>query len=137
MWFLMEQIRVTLIYLPNAINKTRFLNCPIGVPCLMFSLQRAKFCKAHLLEAWWFSSGYIPNVNEYLENACISVGGFAATIHAYILQGCTFTKNSFHTFIVSRMAQSQLIYWSSLIARLSDDLGTSEVCLVVVQLSAI
>ena len=77
-------------------NKTTFLNCPIGVPCLMFSLQRAKFCKAHLLEAWWFSSGYIPTVNEYLENACISVGGFAATVHAYILQGCTFTKNSFH-----------------------------------------
>ena len=85
-------------------NKTIFLNCPIGVPCLMFSLQRAKFCKAHLLEAWWFSSGYFPTVNEYIENACISVGGFAAAIRAYIYcKGATLPKIR---FIVSRMAQS-------------------------------
>lgn len=65
-------------------------------------------------------------MDEYLENACISVGGHAAMVHAYILRGCTLTNDSVDCIKRS----SDLIYWSSLITRLSDDLGTEEVCLI-------
>ena len=91
-----------------------------------FQLQWANLCRSYLVEARWFYSGYIPTVEEYLENACISVGGPAAIVHAYILRECTLTKSSLDRF----KNGSELIYWSSLITRLSDDLGTSEVCLL-------
>lgn len=92
----------------------------------MFSWQWANLCRSHLIEARWFRSGYIPTVSEYLENSCISVGAYAAAIHAYILQGFTLTESSLHCL----KNGSELLYWSSLIARLSDDLATWEVCLV-------
>ncbi|KAL4633133.1 hypothetical protein ACB092_04G099700 [Castanea dentata] len=44
----------------------------------------ANLCRSHLIEARWFRSGYIPTVNEYLENSCISVGAYAAAIQTYI-----------------------------------------------------
>ncbi|KAK7847258.1 putative terpene synthase 9 [Quercus suber] len=83
----------------------------------------ANLCRLHLIEARWFRSAYIPTVNEYLENSCISIGAYAAAIHAYILQGFTLTESSLHCL----KNGSELLYWSSLIARLSDDLATWEV----------
>ncbi|KAB1210118.1 putative terpene synthase 9 [Morella rubra] len=80
--------------------------------------------RSYLVEARWFSSGYTPTLDEYLENAWISVGGPAAILHAYVLLGCTITKDSLDCL---KHGSDQLIYWSSLITRLSDDLGTSEV----------
>ena len=91
-----------------------------------FLLQWATLCRSHLAEAKWFYSKYVPTVGEYLENACVSVGGPAAMFHAYILLGRTLTKTSIDCF----KNGTEIIYWSSLITRLSDDLGTSEVCLV-------
>ncbi|KAK9996529.1 hypothetical protein SO802_021215 [Lithocarpus litseifolius] len=82
----------------------------------------ANLCRSHLIEARWFRSGYIPTVNEYLENSCISVGAYAAAIHAYILQRFTLTESTLHCL----KNGSELLYWSSLIARLSDDLATWE-----------
>ena len=64
--------------------------CLIGMH--YFQLQWANLCRSYLVEARWFYSGYIPTVEEYLENACISVGGPAAVFHAYIQRGCTLTK---------------------------------------------
>ncbi|KAK1567118.1 hypothetical protein Q3G72_008384 [Acer saccharum] len=68
-------------------------------------------------------SGYTPTVKEYLENSWISVGGPAAIVHAYLLQlqGCNLTNNSLDCL----KHGSDLIYWSSIITRLADDLGTS------------
>ena len=52
-----------------------------------FQLQWANLCRSYLVEARWFYSGYIPTVEEYLENACISVGGPAAMFHAIFSVG--------------------------------------------------
>ncbi|XP_075673462.1 putative terpene synthase 9 [Castanea sativa] len=94
-----------------------------GLNTLTYLIEEwATLCRSHLAEAKWFYSGYIPTVGEYLENSCVSVGGPAAMFHAYILLGCTLTKNSIDCF----KNGSEIIYWSSLITRLSDDLGTSE-----------
>ncbi|KAJ9176955.1 hypothetical protein P3X46_012213 [Hevea brasiliensis] len=79
-----------------------------------------KLCGSYLVEARWFARGYVPTLEEYLENAWISVGGHEAIVHASTLLGHTLSKDSLgclkHGF--------KLIYWSSLITRLSDDLGT-------------
>ncbi|KAF5746034.1 terpene synthase 9 [Tripterygium wilfordii] len=80
-------------------------------------------CGAYQVEAKWFYSSQTPSMDEYLKNAWISVGGPAAVTHAYLLQGEGFpiTKKSLDCL----KDGSELIYWSSLITRLSDDLGTS------------
>ncbi|KAE9457780.1 hypothetical protein C3L33_10322, partial [Rhododendron williamsianum] len=83
----------------------------------------ANLCGAYLVEARWFYSGFIPTLEEYLKNAWKSVGGPAAIAHAYLLLGSPITKTSLDSF----KASSELIYWSSIITRLSDDLGTSKV----------
>ncbi|KAA3455918.1 terpene synthase 10-like [Gossypium australe] len=54
--------------------------------------------KAVLMEAKWYHSGYIPTFKEYIDNAWISISG---------------------------PDDSNLIYCSSMILRLADDLGTS------------
>ncbi|XP_062151834.1 probable terpene synthase 9 [Alnus glutinosa] len=82
----------------------------------------SNLCRSHLTEARWFSTGYTPTVDEYLENALISVGGPAAIVHAYVLLGCTTSKEALDCF----KHDSEPIYWASLITRLSNDLGTSE-----------
>lgn len=83
-------------------------------------MQWIKLCGAYLVEADWFAKRHIPTLEEYIENAWISVGGHEAIVHASILLGQTSSSNSLdclkHRF--------KLIYWSSLITRLSDDLGT-------------
>ncbi|XP_059664573.1 probable terpene synthase 9 [Cornus florida] len=79
-------------------------------------------CGSYLVEARWFHTGYTPTFDEYLGNAWISVGGHAAIVHAYLLLGFPITKSSMDCF----KQGSQTIYWSSLITRLSDDLGTSK-----------
>ncbi|XP_057956380.1 probable terpene synthase 9 [Malania oleifera] len=82
----------------------------------------SNLCRAYLVEARWFYNGYKPTVREYLSNAWTSVGGPIAMVHARFLQGCTPTKDFLHACDRA----SDLIYWSSLITRLSDDLGTSK-----------
>ncbi|KAK2650650.1 hypothetical protein Ddye_018139 [Dipteronia dyeriana] len=85
--------------------------------------QWTNLCGSYMVEARWFSRGYTPTVKEYLENGWISVGGPAAIVHAYLLQlqGCNLTNNSLDCL----KHGSDLIYWSSIITRLADDLGTS------------
>ncbi|PSS16026.1 Terpene synthase [Actinidia chinensis var. chinensis] len=77
-------------------------------------------CTSYLVEARWFYSGYTPTLDEYLQNAWISVGGPGGMAHAYLLLGSPITKTS----LASIQASSEPVYWSSLIARLCDDLGT-------------
>ncbi|KAK9924601.1 hypothetical protein M0R45_032964 [Rubus argutus] len=80
-------------------------------------------CQSYMVEARWFYSGYTPTLEEYLTNAWTSVGGPGAMLHAYLLtQGSQLTNASLESFNHG----SQLIYWASLMTRLSDDLGTSK-----------
>ncbi|KAE9457781.1 hypothetical protein C3L33_10323, partial [Rhododendron williamsianum] len=82
----------------------------------------SNLCGAYLVEARWFYSGFIPTLEEYLKNAWKSVGGPAAIAHACLLLGSPITRTSLDSY----KASSELIYWSSIITRLSDDLGTSK-----------
>ncbi|XP_052177104.1 probable terpene synthase 9 [Diospyros lotus] len=82
----------------------------------------ANLCRSYLVEAQWFYNGYTPTLKEYLESGWNSVGGKAAIAHAYLLLGSAITRPSVDSF----KACSDVVYWSSLIARLSNDLGTSK-----------
>ncbi|GMJ06375.1 terpene synthase 10 [Hibiscus trionum] len=82
-----------------------------------------KLCQSYLTEARWFYNGYTPALEEYLENAWISVGGPAAIVHAYALQPGLDGRKPVSVDHCLKHG-GELIYWSSLITRLSNDLGT-------------
>lgn len=94
------------------------------------TLQWENLCTSYLVEARWFSKGYTPTAKEYIENAWVSVGSPVAIVHAYILlqlQGSNaLTENSLSCLKVEH-GYDEMIYWSSLISRLSNDLGNSAV----------
>ncbi|KAG8369466.1 hypothetical protein BUALT_Bualt14G0016600 [Buddleja alternifolia] len=81
----------------------------------------AELCKTYLIEARWVSSGYTPNLNEYLENGLISITGPLILGHAYFC----FTNPIQEKALEDLKKLPALIRWTSLIARITDDLGTS------------
>lgn len=91
--------------------------------CFVKLSQWADFCKSLLVEAKWFSLGYTPSLEEYLENARVTSSGPLILTHAVL-----FIANG-NLDIAEDLFESQrdLIYQSSLIIRICNDLGTSEV----------
>ncbi|XP_028555483.1 myrcene synthase, chloroplastic-like [Dendrobium catenatum] len=77
-------------------------------------------CKAYLVEAIWYNTRYIPTLNEYMENAWLSVA-ISLVINAAYLLSEDLTKEALNSlefyFDVTR--------YSSMVTRLYDDLGTS------------
>ncbi|PKU75265.1 terpene synthase 10 [Dendrobium catenatum] len=78
-------------------------------------------CKAYLVEAIWYNTRYIPTLNEYMENAWLSIGTALVLTVAYLLSE-DLTKEALNSlelyFDVTR--------YSCMITRLYDDLGTSK-----------
>ncbi|OVA10095.1 Terpene synthase [Macleaya cordata] len=52
----------------------------------------ADLCKAYMVEANWFYNGYTPTLEEYMNNAWISISGPTAQTHAYFLLGDEMTN---------------------------------------------
>ncbi|KAI5332503.1 hypothetical protein L3X38_022632 [Prunus dulcis] len=82
----------------------------------------ADFCKALLLEAEWYSSGYTPSLEEYLSNGCISSSASVLLVHTF-----------FSTTHRDQPTEEIADFWHknedfvnniSLIVRLTDDLAT-------------
>ncbi|KAI3923142.1 hypothetical protein MKW98_018804 [Papaver atlanticum] len=82
-------------------------------------------CKAYLVEATWYYSGQIPTLEEYTNNAWITIAGPLVGIHAYCQLGGheNITKEALEYM---NNNHSDLIRWSSMIFRLADDLATSK-----------
>nr|QLI42524.1 myrcene synthase [Nigella sativa] len=79
-------------------------------------------CKAYLLEAQWFHTGYKPTLDEYLDNAWVSIGGYLAYFQCYVLMSPNITQD-----VVDYLeSYPNFIRWSCLILRLNDDMGTSK-----------
>lgn len=71
-------------------------------------------------EAEWFHKKITPSLKEYLENGWTSVGARILTYYALYYAG--------HTNSLDHFDQAhELIYWSSLVVRLIDDLAPSKV----------
>ncbi|XP_020590622.1 terpene synthase 10-like [Phalaenopsis equestris] len=88
------------------------------LPCL--KRVWADLCKAYLVEARWYQSGYTPTLNEYLENAWVTISGTCILIIAYCLSDDltseALNKLEFYPSVARH---------SSMLFRLYDDLGTS------------
>ncbi|XP_077251450.1 alpha-terpineol synthase, chloroplastic-like [Tasmannia lanceolata] len=81
----------------------------------------ADLCKAYLVEAKWYSNGYMPTLDEYLDNAWISISGSVILAHAFVSAKPKITKEALECID----NYPNLLLWSSMILRLCDDLGTS------------
>ncbi|KAK4284978.1 hypothetical protein QN277_001735 [Acacia crassicarpa] len=79
------------------------------------------FCKSLYVEAKWHKEGYIPCLQEYLNNAWISSSGPMILLHAYFatLYQPTHDINNF------LLLNQDFIFNVSLIIRLCNDLGTT------------
>ncbi|KAM1373238.1 hypothetical protein ACFX2I_023963 [Malus domestica] len=118
----MKPIYTALLNFGNEVNDNVFKNNGLSV-LPYIKKEWVNLCNSYLVEARWFYCGYTPTLEEYLKNAWTSVGGPEAILHAYLLlQGRNITKSSLDSF----KHGSQIIYWSSLMTRLSDDLATSK-----------
>ncbi|CAN4078288.1 unnamed protein product [Withania somnifera] len=80
----------------------------------------AEFCKALLVEANWDTKGYTPTFCDYLDNGWKSSGGTVLSLH--VLLGLAQDFSQVNDFLENKQ---DLIYYSSLIVRLCNDLGTS------------
>ncbi|OMP12676.1 hypothetical protein COLO4_02890 [Corchorus olitorius] len=78
-------------------------------------------CKAYLLEAKWFYSGYIPTLQEYMDNGWISGSCPTMLAYSYLATG-PITKEGLQNI---EEYHPNLVYWSCVILRLANDLGTS------------
>ncbi|XP_054814806.1 alpha-farnesene synthase-like [Prosopis cineraria] len=79
------------------------------------------FCKSLYVEAKWYKEGYVPCLEEYLNNAWISSSGPVILLHAYFatLYQPTHHINNF------LLTNHDFIFNVSLIIRLCNDLGTT------------
>ncbi|XP_007010143.2 PREDICTED: probable terpene synthase 9 [Theobroma cacao] len=84
--------------------------------------QWAILCRAHITEARWFYGGHTPTFDEYIQNGWISIGSLGGLVLLCFVEADSIVEQFPHCL----KDYSQLFYWSSLITRLSDDLGTSK-----------
>ncbi|XP_078160847.1 monoterpene synthase 8, chloroplastic-like [Carex rostrata] len=86
-------------------------------------LRRAwkDLCKAFLLEARWYHNGHAPKLEEYLENAWVSIAGIISLSNAYCINDYV-TANDLEQFSAG---YPDIVRYSSLNFRLYNDLATS------------
>ncbi|CAA7029782.1 unnamed protein product [Microthlaspi erraticum] len=82
----------------------------------------ASLCKAFLVEAKWFNSGYMPNTDEYMKNGVISSGVHLVMLHVYFLLGEELTTDKVELI----ESNPRIISSAATILRLYDDLGSAK-----------
>ncbi|KAK9084957.1 hypothetical protein Sjap_025368 [Stephania japonica] len=89
----------------------------------VYYLQKmwAGLCKRYLVEARWYHTKYTPSLEEYLENGFISITVPLLLLHTYVLLEEDISIETLEYLTT----YPEIVRWSSMIVRLSDDLGTS------------
>ncbi|CAA2977601.1 terpene synthase 10-like [Olea europaea subsp. europaea] len=78
-------------------------------------------CKAYLQEAKWCLTGYTPTMEEYMENALISISAPVILSHSFFSVTNPIEKEA----IQCLEKYPDIVRWSATILRLADDLATS------------
>ncbi|OMO83636.1 hypothetical protein COLO4_22400 [Corchorus olitorius] len=122
MELLPEYMKICFLALFNCIHETAFdILKEQGINTIpLLRKMWADLCKAYLLEAKWYYSGYKPTLQEYIHNGFISVSFPVILVHAYLATN-SIRKECFKYFT----EYSDMIKFASVIGRLGDDLGTS------------
>ncbi|KAK1429342.1 hypothetical protein QVD17_11550 [Tagetes erecta] len=118
-----DYMKICFIGFYNTINEISYnILADTGIFILPYLKNAwADLCKAYLVEARWYYNGYAPTLQEYLDNAAVSISGPAVLIHAMFLTSVGATQE-----ILQCMERfEKIVHYSSLILRLADDLGTS------------
>ncbi|KAJ4791132.1 Terpene synthase [Rhynchospora pubera] len=87
-------------------------------------LRRAwkEFCTASLVQARWYHDGYVPTLEEYLDNGWVSVGAHSIISNAYCINDHVTAKD----LEQYSSGYPDKVRYSSVICRLYNDLGTSD-----------
>ncbi|MBA0649921.1 hypothetical protein Goklo_017428, partial [Gossypium klotzschianum] len=106
----------------NSINEMAFDTLKEqGIDVLPFLIKLwTNLCKSYLVEAKWYYTGYTPTLQEYMNNAWISVSGCVILGYSYLATG-SITEEGLHHI---QECHPNIIYWSCIIVRFADDLGT-------------
>ncbi|GLT68362.1 hypothetical protein SLA2020_406040 [Shorea laevis] len=78
--------------------------------------------KAYLIEAKWYHNGYTTTLEEYIDNAVVSISAPVVLYHSYVLASNPITME-----VLQYLDEDfpDIIRCSSMILRLANDLGTS------------
>ncbi|XP_021274843.1 terpene synthase 10-like [Herrania umbratica] len=122
MELLPEYMKICFLALYNSINEMAFDTIKEqGFDSIPFLRKMwADLCKAYLVEAKWYHGGYTPTLKEYIDNAWISGSAPVMLSHAYI------STNSIRKECLECLKEySHIVYSTSMILRLANDLATS------------
>ncbi|KAJ9554885.1 hypothetical protein OSB04_009499 [Centaurea solstitialis] len=118
-----DYMKICFIGFYNTINEIAYDNLTNTGLLILPYLKNAwaGLCKSYLVEAKWYQSGHTPTLQEYLDNAYISISAPTILMHCNFLTSMTSTQE-----ILQCMEKTNnIVHYSSLILRLADDLGTS------------
>ncbi|KAF6171115.1 hypothetical protein GIB67_043096 [Kingdonia uniflora] len=79
------------------------------------------FGASMLVEAKWCKTGYTPSLQEYLDNGWLSSSGSVILVHAFFAINQNITIDALENL----ESDKELLYYSSMILRLCNDLATS------------
>uniref|UniRef100_A0A2N9GH73 Terpene synthase N-terminal domain-containing protein n=1 Tax=Fagus sylvatica TaxID=28930 RepID=A0A2N9GH73_FAGSY len=118
-----DYMKICFFALHNSVNEMAFDTLKEQGFHIIGNLKKvwADMCRSYLLEAKWYHSGYTPSLQEYIENACISIAGPNMLVHTYFFVTNPITREALDYL----EEYPNIIRWSSMTIRLADDLGTS------------
>ncbi|KAI3687933.1 hypothetical protein L1987_81638 [Smallanthus sonchifolius] len=103
----------------NVMN--RFSSIVPSVTFFNFDIQWQDLSHSYIIEARWFSSGYTPTFEEFVNNAYMSIGIMPIIKHAYVLSLTSVSEDA-----LKRIGRAEnMMRSASLIVRLTNDMGTS------------
>lgn len=118
-----ENLRICILALFNTVkdqgDKVLRENGNIITPCLRRAWK--DLCKSYLVEARWYHNGYAPTLEEFLDNAWISIGGNLLLSYAYCINNYV-TAEDLEKF---SSGYPDIVRYSLMHLRLYNDLATS------------
>ncbi|KAI7754605.1 hypothetical protein M8C21_018194 [Ambrosia artemisiifolia] len=118
-----DYMKICFLGLYNTINEMAYNTLiKTGIIVLPYLKKAwANLCKAYLQEARWYHIGHTPTLNDYLNNACITIGSPLTLMYMKLSTSITSTQE-----IVQWFEESEnIVNHTGLIVRLVDDLATS------------
>ncbi|XP_061340875.1 myrcene synthase, chloroplastic-like [Gastrolobium bilobum] len=115
-------MKICFLALYNSVNEIAYATLKENRYNIIPYLKKAwaDLCKSYLVEAKWYYSGYTPRLQEYIENAWITISGPVVLVHAYFLIPRPLGKED----LVFLEEYPNIIRLSAIIFRLANDLGT-------------